>query len=75
MPLDDARLLEEAKSVRDETVQVDAAPVAQRRAAMVRNVMGAGKFGLIVLGASHDLSAVVPSRCEYIRVWAKEWPG
>jgi hypothetical protein len=42
----------------------------------VKTVLDNGNFGLIVLGASHDLSVVVRERsgsCEYIKVWMKEW--
>jgi hypothetical protein len=78
LPLDDSQLLDEAKPVIDGKVKFDAEKVKRREAVMVKAVLDNGKFGLIVLGASHDLSVAVRERsgsCEYIRVWVKEWPG
>ena len=77
LPLDGARLHAEAKPVRGGKVQPDAEKVGRRRDAMVRAVLAAGNFGLIVLGASHDLSDTVRRQapgCEYVRVWVKHLP-
>ena len=74
LPLDDARLLEEAKPIRVGKVQADPEKVKQREQALVKNVLDRGNFGLVVLGASHDLSALVPPGCEYIRVWVCHLP-
>jgi hypothetical protein len=75
LPLDDAKLLEEAKPIKGGKVAFDERKVKARQQAIVRNVLSAGSFGLVVLGGSHDLSAVVPSGREYIKVWLKGWPG
>jgi hypothetical protein len=58
-------------------VAPDAEQVGRRRDAMVRAVLGAGDFGLIVLGAGHDLSETVRRQapgCEYVRVWVRHLP-
>jgi hypothetical protein len=74
LPLDDEQLLDAAKPVTpDEKFKLDPAKVKARQQAMVKAVLDRGNFGLIVLGAAHDLSEVLRGRsCEYIRVWVKE---
>jgi hypothetical protein len=77
LPLDDEHLLDEAKPVTPAgKFKMDPAKVKSRQQAMVKAVLDRGSFGLVVLGASHDLSEVLQGRpCEYIRVWVKDWPG
>jgi hypothetical protein len=49
--------------------------VKARQEEMVPNVQAAAKFGLVILGGSHDLTTVVPGHCEYVRVWTGWWPN
>jgi hypothetical protein len=77
LPLDNADLLGRAKPVVGGKVVVNPDRVREREAAQVKTVLSKGAFGLVVLGASHDLSGAVrkeSGQCEYLRVWVKDLP-
>jgi hypothetical protein len=77
-PLDDAALLDDAKLVSPSgEIRFDAAKVKARQVGMVKAVKARGNFGLVVLGNSHDLAAVVREQApgwEYVRVVVKHLP-
>lgn len=73
MPMEDDEILDAANPVTSEgQVQFDAEKVQARRDAIVKNVLKAGPFGLMILGGDHDLTENVmrvgEGKCEYIRV-------
>ena len=63
-----------ANPVKDGRIAPDAARIGARRAAMVKNVFDRGDVGVIVLGASHDLTEHLPAGTKYIRVTLKTMP-
>jgi hypothetical protein len=76
LPLDDHGIIEAARPIRpDGTVKVDAAALQARHDGQVKRALLAGSVAVLVLGASHDLSASVrrlgAGRAEYIRVTTK----
>ncbi len=77
LPLDDAERLEQAKP-QPATGRLAVAPekLAARHDAIVRAATADGPLAVIVLGASHDLTASVyrvgGGGCEYIRVTTKQ---
>lgn len=73
LPMEDQELLDAANPVTAEgQVQYDEENVQARRDAIVKNVLKAGPFGLMILGGDHDLTENVKrvsgGKCEYIRV-------
>ena len=73
LPMEDYEILDAANPVTSEgQVQFDEKKVQARRDAIVKNVLKAGPFGLMILGGDHDLSENVQrvgeGKCEYIRV-------
>lgn len=73
LPMEDHELLDAANPVTSEgQVQFDERKVQARRDAIVKNVLKAGPFGLMILGGDHDLTENVKrvggGKCEYIRV-------
>jgi hypothetical protein len=73
LPLDDADLLEESKPISPQgEFSLDPSKLKARHDAQIRTVLERGTFGLIMLGAGHDLSDSVrrldKDECEYIRV-------
>ena len=73
LPMEDEDILDAANPVTAEgQVQFDAEKVKARRDAVVKNVLKARPFGLMILGGDHDLTENVKrvggGRCEYIRV-------
>jgi hypothetical protein len=73
LPLDDAKLLEQAKPITtDGRVRLDPATLTAREDGIVNAAIAGGPLAVIVLGGAHDLSAsvrrVAAGRCEYIRV-------
>jgi hypothetical protein len=74
LPLEDAKLLQEAKPVKDGKIVMDTEKIRRRREAQVKNVFARGPVGVIVLGGSHDLTEQLPKDAEYIRVFMKSYP-
>jgi len=77
LPLDDARLLDEAKPVRGGKVQADAGKVEARHDFQVRSALKSGPCSLLVLGGGHDLGAAVRrlggGDMEYLRVLTRRY--
>ena len=78
LPMEDHELLDAANPITsDGQVQFDAEKVQARRDAIVKNVLKAGSFGLMILGGDHDLTDNVKrvggGKCEYIRVTLKRY--
>ena len=73
LPMEDHELLDSANPVTaDGQVRFDAEKVKARRDAIVKNMLKAGPFGMMILGGDHDLAENVmrvgEGKCEYIRV-------
>ena len=77
LPLDDARLLDEADPL-TETGQVDLNPAAieARQDAQVRTLLEAESFAFVILGGAHDLGDDIAKQsdgCEYVVVTTREY--
>lgn len=68
LPLENEAAHALANPLVGKAIAPDAEAIRAREKAMVQAVLSRGKFGVIVLGASHDLSAVVPADCDYWRL-------
>jgi hypothetical protein len=76
LPLEDARLHEDAKPIQSGKEVFDDKKVRRRREATVGKVV-AGGARVVVLGESQDLSEQVRRQapaCEYVRVWVRHFP-
>ena len=78
LPMEDHELLDSANPITsDGQVRFDAEKVKARRDAIVKNVLKAGSFGMMILGGDHDLTENVmrvgEGKCEYIRVTLKRY--
>jgi hypothetical protein len=78
LPLEDQKLLEQAKPVRpDGSVKLDTKKVEARHDAQVKGAMESGPVSVLILGGSHDLSASVRKlgggTTEYLRVTLKKY--
>jgi hypothetical protein len=76
LPLDDERLLQQAKPVTpDGRVRLDKEKVEARHDYQVKAALGAGAASLLILGGEHDLTAAVKrlgnGTTEYIRLTTK----
>jgi hypothetical protein len=72
-PLDDEAALNEAKPVADGKVVIDAERIRAGEWAMVGNLPEQG-VALLVLGAAHDLGALLPRGAGYVRVQVTGFP-
>ena len=77
LPLEDAMALDNAKPISpDGKIGVDPGKREARHDAQVTTVLDQGRFGLIILGGSHDLSASMrrhAEKCEYLQVTTKRF--
>jgi hypothetical protein len=80
LPLDDAKLLEEAKPIAPAgRFHLDAAKLSARHAGQVQAALKGGAFALVLLGGAHDLTDNVRryagGLCEYVRVTSRGYQG
>jgi hypothetical protein len=73
LPLDDAKLLDEAKPIDPAgRFRLDPAKLKALHDGQVKAALKGGVFALVILGGAHDLSESVRSHagglCEYLRV-------
>jgi hypothetical protein len=76
LPLDDAKLLDEAKPIGpDGRFRLDSARLSARHDGQVQAALKDGTFALVILGGAHDLTQSVRRRaggpCEYLRITTK----
>jgi hypothetical protein len=76
-PLDNAKLLDEAKPISpDGRFCLDAAKLSARHDGQVQAALKGGPFALVILGGAHDLTQsvrrYVGGPCEYMRVTTRE---
>jgi hypothetical protein len=76
LPLDDAKLLEEAKSIDPAgRFRLDPAKLSARHNGQVQAALQDGAFALGILGGAHDLTDSVrryaDGLCEYVRVTSR----
>jgi hypothetical protein len=77
LPLDDAKLLEDAKPIGpDGRYRLDPAKLSARHDGQVQTALKGGPFALVILGGAHDLSESVRRHggsCEYLRVTTERY--
>jgi hypothetical protein len=80
LPLDDAKLLEEAKPIDPAgRFHLDPAKLSARHDAQVQAALKGDAFALVILGGAHELTDNVRryagGLCEYVRVTSRGYPG
>ena len=77
LPLDDGKLLEEAKPIApDGRYHLDPAKLSARHDGQVQAALKGGPFALVILGGAHDLTDSVRrygGPCEHLRVTTRSY--